>query len=111
MKDFLIAIGFSVALPALAQAQTKPAPAPKADCHEAMKDNGCKAMDHSKMDHSTMDHSRMDHSGMDHSATGHSGMDHSGAGQDAKPGADPHAGHDMSKADKTGSPAPAGHQH
>ena len=111
MKNLLIAIGLSVALPALAHAQTNPAPAPKPDCHEAMKDKGCKAMDHSKMDHSTMDHSRMDHSGMDHSATGHSGMDHSGAGQDAKPGADPHAGHDMSRADMAGSPAPAGHQH
>ena len=86
MKNLLIAIGLSVALPALAHAQTNRAPAPKADCLEAMKDKACKDMDHS-------------------------GMNHSGAAKDAKPDADPDAGHDVSKADKAGAPAPADHQH
>ena len=112
MKNLLIAIGLSVALPALAHAQSNSAPASKRDCHEAMNDMAGKDMDHSKMDHSKMSHSGMDHSKMDHSAMDHSKMDHAAMGKGAKPGADAHAGHDMSKADKAGSPAPAaGHQH
>lgn len=90
MKNFLIAIGLSVALPALAQAQTKPAPAPKADCRATMQGMPGKGMDHSKMDHSKMDPSKMDHCGM---------------AKDAKPGADPHAGHAMSKPGKADKPA------
>lgn len=77
MKKILTAIALSIALPAVAHAQAAPAPAPKGDCCEKMeKPCCCKDMDHSKMGH------------------------------DMKPGADPHAGHDMSNA-----PAPSGHQH
>ena len=85
MKNFLIAIGLSVALPALAQAQTKPAPAPKADCHATAQGAPGKGMDHSKMDHSK--------------------MAHCGMAKDAKPGTDPHAGHAMSKPGKADKPA------
>ena len=67
MNKFLTAIALTIALPAVAHAQT----APKADCCEKMKAEGkeCCCKDMAKMDH------------------GKQGM---------KAGADPHAGHDMS---------------
>ena len=73
MKKILTAIALSIALPALAHAQTAPVPAPKADCCEKMKADGkeCCCKDMAKMDH------------------GKQGM---------KAGADAHAGHDMSGA-------------
>ena len=68
MNKFLAAIALTVALPAMAHAQAVTA-APKAGCCEKMKDMaGCKGM--AKMDHSK---------------------------HDMKAGADPHAGHVMSK--------------
>jgi len=77
MKKFLAAIALSIALPAVAHAQA--APAAKMDCCEKMKAEGkeCCCKDMAKMDH------------------GKQGM---------KAGADPHAGHDMSK---PSAPAPA----
>lgn len=66
MKKFLTAIALTVALPAMATAQTAAA---KSGCCAKMKDmSGCKHM--AKMDHGK---------------------------HDMKAGADPHAGHDMSK--------------
>lgn len=75
MKSFWTAITLSIALPAVAHAQA--APAAKMDCCEKMKEkcDCCKGM--AKMDH------------------GKQGM---------KAGADPHAGHDMTK---PSAPAPA----
>ena len=74
MKKILTAVALSIALPALAHAQTAPVSAPKADCCEKMKAEGkeccCKDM-MAKMGH------------------GKQGM---------KAGADAHAGHDMSGA-------------
>lgn len=68
MKKYLLAVALTVALPAMAHAQAVTAQ-PKAGCCAKMKDMaGCKSM--AKMDHSKH------------------GM---------KAGADPHAGHDMSK--------------
>lgn len=93
MNKMMSAFAVVLALPTIAHAQTAPAPAPKANCCakmdkaccKDMKADCCKGMDHSAVDHGTMDHSKMGH--------------------DMKPGGDPHAGHDMSKA------APSGHQH
>ena len=67
MNKLLAAVALSIALPALAQAQTAPASAPKASCCEKMKDKDC-CKDMAKMDHKK---------------------------HDIKAGADPHAGHDM----------------
>ena len=85
MNKILTAVALSIALPAVANAQSTPAPSTKAGCCEKMdkpcckdmKSDCCKGMDHSKMDHSKMGH-------------------------DMKPGTDPHAGHDMSKAAASG---------
>ena len=70
MKKFLAAIALSIALPVVSHAQT--APAAKMECCEKMKAEGkeCCCKDMAKMDH------------------GKPGV---------KAGADPHAGHDMSK--------------
>lgn len=76
MKKILTAIALAIAFPAVALAQAAPASAPKADCCEEMK-AGMDCMDMAKMDHSKH------------------GM---------KDGANPHAGHDMSK---PSAPAPA----
>jgi len=73
MKKLLAAVALSIALPALAHAQTVPAPAPKASCCEKMKDKGC--CKDGKMD-CCKDMTKM---------------------HDMKAGADPHAGHDMSQ--------------
>ena len=72
MKNILTAIVLSIAIPAVAHAQAVPAPAPKMACCEKMKAEGkeCCCKDMAKMDHSK---------------------------HDMKAGADPHAGHDMSK--------------
>ena len=78
MKNYLLAIALTVALPAMAHAQAVAA-APKAPCCEKMKDMAC--CKDGKMD-CCKDMAKMDHSGH--------GM---------KAGADPHAGHDMSKMD------------
>ncbi len=77
MNKLLAAVALSIALPALAHAQTVPAPPPKASCCEKMKDKGC--CKNGKMD-CCKDMAKMDHSK-----------------HDMKAGADPHAGHDMSK--------------
>ncbi len=82
MKKFLTAIALTVALPAMAHAQAVTA-APKAGCCEKMKDMaGCKDM--AKMDHKK---------------------------HDMKAGADPHAGHDMSKSAAKAPPAGAHQNH
>ena len=80
MKKMLTAIALSIALPAVAHAQMAATPAAKMGCCEKMKAEGkeCGSKDMAKM--------------MDH------GM------QGMKTGADPHAGHDMSK---PSAPAPA----
>lgn len=72
MNKMMIAIALSIALPAVAGAQTAPAPASKMECCEKMKAKGkeCCCKDMAKMDHGK---------------------------HDMKAGADPHAGHDMSK--------------
>ena len=83
MNKFFAAIALTIALPAMAQAQAATA-APKAGCCEKMKDMaGCKDM--AKMDHKK---------------------------HDMKAGADPHAGHAMSKPTATSPQADAhqGHQ-
>ena len=77
MKKILTAIALTIAIPAVAHAQTAPAPAAKMACCEKMKDKHDCSKDMAKMDH--------DMQGM-------------------KAGADPHAGHDMSK---PSAPAPA----
>ena len=77
MKKILTAIALTIALPAVAHAQTAPAPAAKMACCEKMKDKHDCSKNMAKMDH--------DMQGM-------------------KAGADPHAGHDMSK---PRAPAPA----
>lgn len=79
MNKMMIAIAMSVAVPAVASAQTAPAPAAKMDCCEKMKAEGkeCCCKDMAKMDHGK---------------------------HDMKGGADPHAGHDMSQ-----TPQPASH--
>ncbi len=74
MKSFWAAIALSIALPAVAHAQADPAA--KIDCCEKMKKKCECCKDMAKMDHSK---------------------------HDMKAGADPHAGHDMSK---TPQPAP-----
>ena len=72
MKKILTAIALTIALPAMAHAQTAPAPTPKAGCCEKMKNMAdCKDM-------AMMDHSKMDHSG-----------------HDMKAGENPQAGHVM----------------
>lgn len=71
MKKILTAIALTIALPAVAHAQTAPAPAGKMACGEKMKDKSDCCKDMAKMDH--------DKQGM-------------------KAGTDPHAGHDMSGA-------------
>lgn len=76
MNKMMIAIAMSIALPAVASAQTAPAPAPKMACCEKMKEKCDCCKDMAKMDHSK---------------------------HDMKAGADPHAGHDMSKAAQPGS--------
>ncbi len=76
MKKYLLAIALTVALPAIAHAQAVTA-APKASCCEKMKDMAC--CKEGKMD----------------CCKGMTKMDHSAQGM--KTGADPHAGHDMSK--------------
>ena len=72
MKKILTAIALTIALPAVANAQAVPAPAPKMACCEKMKAEGkeCCCKDMAKMDQ------------------GKPGM---------KAGVDPHAGHDMSQ--------------
>ena len=75
MKKMLTAIALTIALPAVAHAQV--APAAKMACCEKMKDKCDCCKDMAKMDHGK---------------------------QDMKAGADPHAGHDMSK---PSAPAPA----
>ncbi len=84
MNKILTAVALSIALPALAHAQTAPAPAPKAGCCEKMKDMDC--CKDGKMD------CCKDMAGMDHSK------------HDMKASADPHAGHDMGP---SGAMAPA----
>lgn len=80
MKKFLTAIALTIAIPAVAHAQSAPAPTPKANCCEKMKDRSC-CKDKAKMDCcKDMDHSKMDHSQ-----------------HDMKSGANPYAGHDMSQ--------------
>ncbi len=82
MKKFLTAIALTVALPAMAHAQTVAA-APKTGCCAKMKDMaGCKHM--AKMDHKK---------------------------HDMKAGADPHAGHDMSQPTATAPQAGAHQNH
>ena len=72
MNKLFAAIALTVALPAMAHAQAV-TNAPKADCCAKMKDMaGCKDMACCK-DMAKMDHGK----------------------HDMKPGADPHAGHDM----------------
>ncbi len=63
MNKILTAIALTIALPAVAHAQAAPAPTPKTDCCEKMKDMDCckdgKAdccKDMSKTDHSKMGH-------------------------------------------------------
>lgn len=85
MKKLLTAIALSIALPAVAHAQTAPVPAPKADCCAKMKAEG-KACDCCK-DMAKMDHSK----------------------HDMKAGADAHAGHDMSQA-SANAPSATTHQ-
>ena len=88
MKKILTAIALTIALPAMAHAQTAPAPAPKADCCEKMKNMAdCKDM-------AMMDHSKMDHSG-----------------HDMKAGANLHAGHDMPQPDAKAPQADAHQNH
>ena len=72
MNKMLFAIAMSIAVPAVASAQTAPAPAPKMACCEKMKAEGkeCCCKDMAKMDHGK---------------------------HDMKAGADAHAGHDMSQ--------------
>ncbi|HET7710105.1 MAG TPA: hypothetical protein VFK50_11360 [Sphingomicrobium sp.] len=72
MKKILTAIALSIAIPAVAHAQTAPAPAPKMECCEKMKAEGkeCCCKDMAKMDHGNTD---------------------------MKGGADAHAGHDKSQ--------------
>ena len=77
MKKILTAIALSIALPAVAHAQTAPAPAAKMACGEKMKDKSDCCKDMAKMDH--------DMQGM-------------------KAGGAMPAGHDMSK---SSAPAPA----
>ena len=79
MKKMLTAIALTIAIPAVAHAQAAPAPAMKMACCEKMKADGkdCCCKDMAKMDHEK---------------------------HDMKAGADPHAGHDMSK---PSAPAPA----
>ena len=77
MKKILTAVALTIALPAVAHAQAAPAPAAKMACCEKMKDKHDCSKNMAKMDH--------DMQGM-------------------KAGADPHAGHDMSK---PSAPAPA----
>ena len=77
MKKILTAIALSIALPAVAHAQTAPAPAAKMACGEKMKVKSDCCKDMAKMDH--------DMQGM-------------------KAGGAMHAGHDMSK---SSAPAPA----
>ena len=78
MNKFFAAAALTVALPAMAQAQAVAA-APKEGCCAKMKDMaGCKDM--AKMDHQK---------------------------HDMKAGADPHAGHDMSKSAATAPQADA----
>ncbi|MDQ3143286.1 MAG: alanine and proline-rich secreted protein Apa [Pseudomonadota bacterium] len=87
MNKLLAAVALSIALPALAHAQTVPAPAPKAGCCEKMKDKDC--CKDGKMD-CCKDMAKMDHEK-----------------HDMKSGADPHAGHDISGAK---APQADGHQ-
>ncbi len=75
MKKMLTAIALTIALPAVAHAQA--APAAKMECCAKMKDKCDCCKDMAKMDHNK---------------------------HDMKAGADPHAGHDMSK---PSAPAPA----
>lgn len=74
MKNIVAAIALTIALPAVAHAQAAPAPAPKADCCDKMKDK----MDCCK-----------DMAGKEHA--GHEMMQ-SGA---KAPAADPHQNHKM----------------
>lgn len=73
MNKVLTAIALSIALPAVAHAQSAPAPAAKADCCAKMKAEGkeCCCKDMAKKDHGK---------------------------HDMKAGADAHGGHDMSGA-------------
>lgn len=86
MKKYLLAIAMTVALPAMAHAQAVTA-APKAGCCEKMKAMAC--CKDGKMD-CCKDMARMDHKK-----------------HDMKAGADPHAGHDMSKSAATAPQADA----
>ena len=82
MKTFLTAIALTLALPAMAHAQAVAA-APKAGCCEKMKSMaGCKHM-------TQMDHGK----------------------HEMKAGADPHAGHDMSKPMATSPQSGTQHKH
>lgn len=94
MNKILAAIALTIALPAVAYAQSAPAPAPMANCCETMNDKDC-CKDKSKMDCCKgMDHSKMDHSqhDMKAGANPHAGHDMSQSGA-ATPSADPHASH------------------
>lgn len=86
MKNILIAVAMSIALPAVAHAQTAPATAPKADCCEKMKAQGkeCCCKDMAKMGHSM---------------------------HDMKAGANANAGHDMSQPGGTAPPADSHQNH
>lgn len=57
MTKFFAALALTIALPAMAQAQTAPAPAAKMDCCEKMKAEGkeCCCKDMGKMDHGKHD--------------------------------------------------------
>ena len=52
MKTILTAVALTIALPAVAHAQSAPTPAPKAECCKQMKDcKCCKDMDESHVRH------------------------------------------------------------
>ena len=85
MKKIMTAVALSIALPALAHAQTAPVSAPKADCCEKMKAESkeCCCKDMAKMGHGE---------------------------HDMKAGADSHAGHDMSGSNTPAADAHQNHQ-
>lgn len=85
MTRLMIAFAMALALPAAAHAEAAPAPAPKMACCEKMKTEGKECCCKDK--------------------------DEAAVGKDAKPGADPHADHDMSKSGKADPAPPVGHQH
>jgi hypothetical protein len=65
MNKLMTAIALAIALPSIAQAAETPAPAPKADCCEKMKEKCCcKDMESHKGEHGKSDTSEhQDHAG------------------------------------------------